>query len=104
MHQQIQMHLTKLAEALQQCGLWEESAPTAEALASREPFAIDYLLAPQWLQWIFIPKMQNLITQNQPLPNAIAISPYLEGALKEHPALGEILTPVLEMEALLQSN
>ena len=49
--------LMAIEAQLRQLNLWEEEAPTAEALASSEPFAIDTLSFTQWLQFIFLPTM-----------------------------------------------
>lgn len=39
--------------------------------------------AEEWLQWVFIPRMQALLESSSALPNKIAISPYIEEAMKE---------------------
>ncbi|ATG73240.1 hypothetical protein CGX12_16085 [Zobellella denitrificans] len=54
---------------------WESSPPSAEALASTEPFCLDTLSFPQWLQFVLIPRMQALIDAGSPLPTRISIYP-----------------------------
>ncbi|MBU2709440.1 YqcC family protein [Zooshikella harenae] len=54
-------------EALQ---LWEVEPPSAEALASDQPFCIDTLEFTQWLQWVFIPKIESLLDRNAALPKS----------------------------------
>ncbi len=104
MQQQLKQQLYALEQVLKQNTLWSEGMPSEQALASQQPFAIDYLEAHQWLQWIFIPKMHALIESNYPLPSQIAISPYIEEALKEHENLADLLQPLLAIEELLQQN
>ncbi|WP_025131290.1 YqcC family protein [Pseudomonas sp. PH1b] len=58
--------------------LWDEAAPSTEALASTEPFAVDTLEFEQWLQWIFLPRMKMILEQNLPLPNASGIQEMAE--------------------------
>lgn len=58
--------------------LWQAEPPSAEALASSEPFCIDTLSFPQWLQFVFLPRMQMLVDQVQPLPSACGIAPMAE--------------------------
>lgn len=53
--------LHELETALQRQGLWSDTAPDAQQLASQQPFCVDTLPFEQWLQWIFIPKMTQLI-------------------------------------------
>lgn len=55
--------------------LWKEIRPSEEKLASVEPFAIDTLSFPEWLQFVFIEKMTQLLQANLPLPDKIAITP-----------------------------
>ena len=49
--------LIDIEAELRRLGLWDAAPPPAEALASTEPFAIDTLTPPQWLQFIFLPTL-----------------------------------------------
>lgn len=69
--------LMDIEQELRVMGLWESEIPSAEALSSTEPFAIDTLTFPQWLQFIFIPKMMFLIDQKK-LPANCSIAPMAE--------------------------
>lgn len=101
---QTQEQLNELQKIMQKQGLWQSLPPSPEALQSSQPFAIDSLTATEWLQWIFIPRMQALIDSKQPLPTQIAISPYLEEALKEETYLAKLLRPIIAIEELLKSQ
>ncbi len=68
--------LSELEHELDQLDLWQLTPPSAEQLNSRLPFAVDQLAPQQWLQWVFIPKMRELITQQAPLPVGFELSPY----------------------------
>jgi uncharacterized protein YqcC (DUF446 family) len=59
-------------------GWWGSVAPSAEALASVEPFAVDTLDFEQWLQWIFLPRMKAILEQDLALPNASGIQEMAE--------------------------
>ncbi|ROM95923.1 YqcC family protein [Pseudomonas brassicacearum] len=59
-------------------GWWDEVSPSAEALASVEPFSVDTLDFEQWLQWIFLPRMKTILENNLPLPNASGIQEMAE--------------------------
>lgn len=58
--------------------LWEDELPPADALASMQPFAVDTLNFPQWLQFIFIERMYFLVDQRAQLPNNCGIAPMAE--------------------------
>ena len=60
---QVKSLLVDIECELRVLGLWEDEAPSAEALASIEPFAVDTLSFSQWLQFIFVPKLYFIIEQ-----------------------------------------
>ncbi|MDO4429954.1 MAG: YqcC family protein [Lonepinella koalarum] len=104
LRKQTQEQLNELQKLMQTQGLWQSFPPSPEALQSTQPFGLDSLSATEWLQWVFIPRMQALIDSKQPLPTQIAISPYLEEALKEEPYLPALLNPIITIEALLTNQ
>lgn len=55
-------------------GWWESEQPSAQALASSEPFCVDTLAFEQWLQWVFLPRMKQLLEQAGELPARSAIT------------------------------
>ena len=57
---------------------WQAEPPAAEALASTEPFCIDTLTLPQWLQFIFLPRMYALMELQQLPPGKCGIAPLAE--------------------------
>ncbi|MGY6772239.1 YqcC family protein [Gallibacterium sp. ZY190522] len=94
-------YLSELQQIMQQHQLWQRQPPPASAFESQQPFALDTMEATEWLQWIFIPRILALIEEQASLPTVIAISPYLEEALKEHPHLPQLLEPIQKIEVLL---
>lgn len=65
--------LTELQDELQQLGWWQQHAPSVQALQSQQPFCVDTLEFAQWLQWLFIPRMQSILLADQALPSQCAI-------------------------------
>lgn len=102
MKTQVREQLNRLQIVLRTHQLWEETAPSAEQLASTQPFAIDTLSATQWLQWIFLPRMHALLDANAELPKNFSISPYLEESLKNEPCLPAVLETIVALEKLLK--
>lgn len=78
--------------------LWQSTLPSPQALASSEPFAIDTLDPEQWLQWIFIPRMQTLIRQQQPLPSGFAITPYFEQCWQGQQDKAALITLLMQID------
>ncbi|OOF46048.1 YqcC family protein [Rodentibacter trehalosifermentans] len=104
MRNQTKRHLDELKQTLQQLDLWQAMPPAEEAFLSQSPFYLDTMEPQEWLQWVFIPRMQALLDSHSPLPSQIAISPYIEEALKEFDALEQLLKSLVALEELLQNQ
>lgn len=77
-YQQVHQLLIQLQRELRIVNLWQQDAPSAQALSSVEPFAVDTLEFHQWLQFIMLPRMQAIVAQQLPLPENMAVSPMAE--------------------------
>ena len=97
--------LIDIEAQLRQLGLWERQSPPPEALASDQPFSVDTLTLPQWLQFIFLPTLYRLLAQGEPLPGRCGIAPmaqeYFRGLALPCAALEETL---LKMDRLLPAE
>lgn len=76
----LQSLLMDLECELRSLELWQAETPSAEALASVQPFCIDSLTFEQWLQFIFLPRMTELLANQLPLPAKCQLSPMGEEA------------------------
>lgn len=74
--------LEMLEAEMRAVGWWQQVSPDAEALASAEPFCVDYLTFSEWLQWVYIPKMHAYMNQHGRLPAASGLTPIAEEAWK----------------------
>ncbi len=74
--------LVELEAELKQFELWSLESPSAEALASTQPFCIDTLSLPQWLQFVFLQRMYQLVDARAPLPRQCGIAPMAEEYFK----------------------
>ncbi len=70
--------LIDIEAELRRLRLWEAEPPTPEALASTEPFCVDTLSFPQWLQFVFLPRMHALVAAEQLPPGRCEITPLAE--------------------------
>lgn len=94
--------LIDLEAELRQLGFWDADPPTAAALASQQPFAVDTLTLPQWLQFIFLPKMYALIETEQPLPGKCGIAPMAEEYFRGRSVgISRLLAALEEVDHLL---
>lgn len=77
---------------MRRCGVWDEEAPAHDALRSPNPFCFDTLRFNQWMQWLFIPRMRDILQSGSPLPTSSDIHPYAEQCFRE---LGQDLQGLL---------
>lgn len=76
--------LIELETELKQQQLWSAVPPEPAAMASTVPFCYDTMALEQWLQFIFLPKMQALLDARLALPGKISMLPVATEAFKAH--------------------
>ena len=70
--------LIDIEKELRELQLWDDEMISEEALASEQPFAVDTMTFPQWLQFIFLPRMYFMLEQQLQLPANCGITPMAE--------------------------
>jgi uncharacterized protein YqcC (DUF446 family) len=80
---------------LRQQGWWTTLPPTAQALASEQPFAVDSMAFEQWLQWLFLPRMRQMLEGGGALPGACGIQPMAEMVLVDRASQARALLALL---------
>jgi len=90
------------ARELRVQGWWQAQAPSLDALSSEQPFCVDTLAFEQWLQWIFLPRMKQLLEAGAVLPSVSGIQPMAEqvygGQLKK---AGQLIKLLGEFDQLI---
>jgi uncharacterized protein YqcC (DUF446 family) len=81
-YRQLASLLQAVEKELRAMQLWDQQIPSAQALASDQPFAIDKLSFNQWLQFIFLPKMAVIIETASELPESCSTAPMAEEIYK----------------------
>ncbi|WJG08544.1 YqcC family protein [Aliiglaciecola sp. LCG003] len=75
LRQKLPVLLDNLRDILQIHDLWSSTVPSEQAMGSRAPFACDSMPLENWLQFVFLPKLEHLLEQQQRLPENLAILP-----------------------------
>jgi uncharacterized protein YqcC (DUF446 family) len=89
--------LLEVEASLRIHGKWDVNRPAETDLSSRIPFCMDTLKFEQWLQWIFLPKMKELLEHTKPLPAQCAIFEYAEECLLKSEPSTECLLKQLKL-------
>lgn len=67
-HKQVELVLLSLQKTMLIADHWSDTGISAKALNSQQPFCLDTMNFSQWLQFVFIPRIQALIDAEQVLP------------------------------------
>lgn len=98
----VAQQLLLIERELRALGWWQAEAPSETDLASTAPFCVDTLAFEQWLQWVLLPRMKELIERDQPLPTASGILAMGEVAYREQlEQVGSLLKVLAEFDRLL---
>lgn len=99
---QLPVLLDRIEAELKRLDLWEDEPPAAEAFQSPNPFCFEAMTMPQWLQWMFMPRMRQTLALNAPLAAACEVAPALEIYLDDTGTTGGALLDLLtEFDALM---
>jgi len=98
----VQRCLMNLEHYLRRAGQWSQSRPSREALESVVPFCCDHLTLAEWLQFIFIGRLTEVLETGDPLPDACAIAPYAEMVASQgEPVTLELLDCIRALDAAI---
>lgn len=93
-----------IEQAMREGGYWHTEVPSPAAMASRTPFCADTLSFTQWLQFIFIPKMRDLLESGAALPAHSGIAVMAEQKLDANPAREILLTQLRAFDTLIEHD
>ncbi|MGC3872633.1 YqcC family protein [Halomonas sp. GXIMD04776] len=82
-HTELEHALTRLEATLSSVDLWRTPQPEAMAFNSQEPFCVDTMELPQWLRYVFIPRLQTLVDAKAALPVSCQVAPAVEVYLQQ---------------------
>ena len=104
-HDRVRLQLQALEALLREHQHWRNDEPQPHQFNSTQPFFMDTMEPLEWLQWVLIPRMHDLLDNKQPLPGAFAVAPYYEMALAtDHPQRALILAELEKLDALFADD
>ncbi|MAX33662.1 Uncharacterized conserved protein YqcC, DUF446 family [Onishia taeanensis] len=102
-HQQLDQAVRRLEATLKASDLWRVEEPSAEAMASQQPFCVDSMSLPQWLRFVFIARLDAMTAAQSPLPASCNVAPAADLYLKQEQArAGDRLLVVKAIEEVDQ--
>jgi len=101
-NQQLAELLDALEQKLKSSNLWSNEQPPDDLFLSEVPFCYDRIQFQEWLQWVFLPQIRQLIHLRMPLPGQSSIAPMAEMALKgQSPDTSTVVTLLAEIDSHL---
>ncbi len=102
LYDMIDQRLDELESALAAAKLLENDLPSKAALSSDAPFCYDSLQYHQWLQFVFLPKTRELVSEEAVPAARSQIAPFVEHEMSgSGKYYGEILIAVKRLDKLL---
>lgn len=97
--------LIDIEAELRRLDQWDRRPPSEQALASSQPFCVDTLTLPQWLQFVFLPTIYCMLDERHPLPDRCGIAPMAEEYFRgTGMACGELIATLRRVDALLTTD
>jgi len=94
--------LKAIEQELRQRQHWATQRPDDARLHSTLPFSCDSLSLEEWLQFVFIPKMQQMLDNGVPLPSGAGLAPYAEVVFRERLSeMASLLSLLREVDRVL---
>lgn len=93
-----------LEKELRDQHLWQQQAPTPEAMQSNQPYCFDTMAFPQWLQWIYLPQLKKMVEEGEYLPQESDIGEYAEQALQQEQAAEKLLLILQAIDEAFHDN
>lgn len=99
-YKQVNDLLVQLEESLNSALLWQSAPIDAEALQSTAPFCCDTMSFAQWIQFVFIPRMHQLVATQSALPAHFSLLPMLEMSYPKQAEYEALYATITELDAL----
>lgn len=68
MYQDVQTKLDEIVAEMKQIGLWQDEPLEPEKYDFRSAFAMDTMAFSQWLQFIFVPRVEQILVSQSTFP------------------------------------
>ena len=97
--------INKLKQSMIAASLWQDDMPSREALLSQQPFCCDTLRFEQWLQFVFIERIEQLIQLGKPLPANFSIAPMAHQCWDlSKPAIKTVTLVLMDIDKLMSGE
>jgi uncharacterized protein YqcC (DUF446 family) len=93
--------LTRIENEMRQAGFWQAAPLPEEAYEFRQAFAMDTMAYPQWLQFIFVPRVKAILDGGGDWPSSSAVGAQAIREFDGLPEASALITLLCEFDGLL---
>lgn len=93
-----------IAQALQRLGWWSQTPPSAQALADPGAFGINSLTPAQWLQFILLPRVAEVLAGQGHFPIGSSVATWAFRELSSDDGTGDLLDLLRGFDELFQPS
>ena len=87
--------MKSVEQALSELALHSTVPPSPEAFASVQPFCVDTMSFPQWVQFVFLPKLEGMLEGGESMPPWCDVAPMAEEYFRNLEQDGSLLIEAL---------
>lgn len=87
--------LKAVDQALSELALRSSISPSPEAFASVQPFCVDTMTFPEWIQFVLLPKLEGMLDGGEPMPPSCDVAPMAEEYFRQLEQDGHLLVEAL---------
>ncbi|MDR5859760.1 YqcC family protein [Halomonas eurihalina] len=85
-HEELDSALRDLESTMRVANLWRLERPEPAAFNSAQPFCVDTMSLPQWLRFVFIARLDELVAAEGAMPSSCDVAPAVEAYLTQEGA------------------
>ncbi len=95
--------LDRIEKEMQACGCWQDAPLKPGQLAYSEAFAMDTMAFPQWLQFVFVPRVRDAIACDD-FPSSSSVGTQAVRELDGDPGASRLVSLLSEFDALFEPD
>jgi uncharacterized protein YqcC (DUF446 family) len=98
----VERHLDAIEAEMKRAGLWQSEPLPEDAYQFRQAFAMDTMAFSQWLQFIFVPRVRQIIGTGEAFPSTSMVGAQAVREFDTVPEAGELVRLLSEFDALFR--
>lgn len=98
---QLEEKILEIEEEMKKIGTWEIQAPAPEAYENMGAFGGRTMAFEQWIRYVFIPRVREVIKDRAPLPPSSSVGSYAVREFDGRPETDRLIHILIEFDRLI---